>query len=237
MLRLGGYGVNHSQQQVRLDSNNAPAGVFIDFADTLGGETTARVGRLDGYYRIDDRQSIGFAWYALRFTGRKTLDKDIQWGDASYSVGTTLDSEIKFNVYKVNYRYSLLHTSQAELGGLAGFHVMGAAAGLSPTSMTKVPDQSVTAPLPVLGLYASYHFTPRLSAYYNYQFFFISYDDRVKGSLQDFLLGMEYRVSPHFGLGAALNQFSMDLQSREDLTTLYVNSSWSGVMLYGSLYF
>ncbi len=43
MLRLGGYAINSANTVMRLDSANAPVGAYIDFHDTLGGETRTTV--------------------------------------------------------------------------------------------------------------------------------------------------------------------------------------------------
>lgn len=237
MLRLGGYNVSDANTLIRLDANNAPVGAYIDFAQTLGGQTSASVGRFDGLFRFNDKHGLGFSWYALRFNGNRTLSADIDWGGATYPLGTTVDSELKFNIYKINYQYSLVNTSEVELGALAGLHVMDFSVGIDASGIGQARSDSVTAPLPVLGLYARYNFTPRLSSYFNYQFFFINYEDTIKGGLQDFLLGLEYRVSRHFAVGAAFNRFAMYLESKEDQATLYADSRWRGTMLYGSLYF
>jgi len=237
MLRLGGYSVSDANTLVRLDANNAPVGAYIDFAQTLGGQTSASVGRFDGLFRFNDKHALGFSWYALRFIGNRTLSSDVDWGGNTYPVGTPVDSELKFNIYKVNYQYSLINTSEVELGALAGLHVMDFSMGIDAPGIGQARSESVTAPLPVLGLFARYNFTPRLSSYFNYQFFFINYQDTVKGGLQDFLLGLEYRVSRHFAVGAAFNRFAMYLESKGDQTTLYADSRWRGTMLYGSLYF
>jgi hypothetical protein len=238
MLRLGGYNVSDADTIVRLDANSAPAGLYIDFAQTLGGQTSANVGRLDGYFRFNDRHSLGFSWYSLHFNGYRTLQKDIDWGDINFPIGADVSSEIKFNVYKLSYQYSLINNAEVELGGLIGLHVMDTSISLSSTGLVaQARADSVTAPLPVLGLYARYNFTPKLSIYYNYQFFFINYQDQVKGGLQDFLLGLEYRVWRNVALGAALNKFSMSIEDREDNATLYVDTNWRGAMLYGALYF
>jgi hypothetical protein len=165
------------------------------------------------------------------------LQRDINWGDQVYPIGAIVDSEIKFDVYKANYQYSLFHNEEAELGVLAGLHVMRISTALEASGIGKSQSETVTAPLPVWGLYADYKFTPRFSAYYNYQFFFINYEDKVKGALQDFLLGAEYRVTTHIALGAALNRFGLNVESKKDATTMFVNTRWSGTMLYASLYF
>ena len=237
MFRLGGYQVSNADQLVRLDANAAPVGVYIDFAETLGGQTSANVGRFDGLYRFNDKHGLGFSWYALRFKGYRDLTAEIDWGGDTYPIGTTVDSQINFDVYKINYQYSVINSAEAELGGLIGLHVMDTAISLSATGIGQARSESVTAPLPVLGLYARYNFTPRFSMYYNFQFFFIDYEDTVSGGLQDALIGIEYRLFRNFAVGAAFNRFSMEMESKEENSTLYVNTRWRGTMLYGTLYF
>lgn len=236
MIRLGGFSVRDADTLVRLDSSAAPVGLFVDFEDTLGGETDADVVRLDGLYRFDDRHALGYSWYALKFTGRRAIGTEIRWGNETFSVGATVDSEVRFDVFKLSYQYSLFHKDEAELGVLAGLHVMRATAALGAAGTGEVRE-SVTAPLPVFGVFANYRFSPRWSSYFNYQLFFINYEDKAKGGLQDLMVGLEYRLSRHVALGAALNGFAMDLEARDDAATLHVNTSWSGWMLYGSLYF
>jgi len=237
MFRLGGYNVSDADTLVRLDANNAPVGVFIDFAQTLGGDTSANVGRFDGLYRFNDKHGLGFSWYTLRFKGFRDLQTDINWGGETYPIGTSVDSEIKFDVYKINYQYSVLNTAEAELGGLIGLHIMKAGIGLTANGIGQARSEAVTAPLPVLGLYARYNFTPRFSMHYNIQFFFIDYEDTVSGGLQDSLIGLEYRIFKNFAAGVALNRFNMELESKEENATLFVNTRWRGTMLYGTLYF
>ncbi len=239
-LRLGGYNVRNANTIARLDANNAPVGAYVDFNETLGGESTATVVRLDGLYRFNAHHGLDFSWYDLKFTGSRAVARDIEWGGQTYPVGAQVDSLLQFNVYKLSYQYSLFHNEEVELGALFGFHVMRVSAGISGTSTTGTNEsqsQAVTAPLPVWGLFAEYKFTPRFSAFYNYQFFFMNYEDKVSGGLQDFLFGLEYRLFRNFALGAAYNRFALHLKAKGDTTTLYLDSSWNGGMLYGSVYF
>jgi hypothetical protein len=237
MIRLGGYHVQNADTIMRLDTNNAPVGTYIDFHDTLGGDTTSTVFRLDGLYRFNDKHGLGFSWYTLRFTGSRTLDRDIQWGDQTFAINAKVDSELKFDTYKLSYQYSVYHNDKVELGASAGLHIMHLSAGIKVASLGQSQGEAVTAPLPVFGLFADYKFTPRLSAFYNYQFFFINYQDKVKGGLQDFLLGLEYRVFRNVAIGAAYNRFGLSLEAKGDAKTLNADTSWNGAMLYGALYF
>ncbi len=236
-LRLGGYSIQNADTIVRLDAANAPVGTYIDFQNTLGGDTRSTIVRLDGFYRFNDHHALGFAWYNVKFTGSRILDKDITWGDFTYPINTQVDSTIKFDIYKINYQYSLFHNEEAELGVLFGFHVMRTFAGITASGINQSQSQAVTAPLPVWGIFADYKFTPRFSAYYIYQAFFIDYEDKAKGSLLDTLLAFEYRLFSHFALGAAYNRFNVNLDLKGDNARLNINTGWNGGLLYGALYF
>jgi len=238
MLRLGGYSVSNAETLARLDANNAPVGAHIDFTKDLGLDTKATVARLDGLYRFNEHHGLGFAWYALKFTGSRDVGRDINWGNLPpITFGTRVDSEIRFDVYKINYQYSVFHNDQAELGVLAGFHFLKTFVGFNAVGIGETKNTAVTAPLPVLGLFADYHFTPRMSAYYNLQFFSVNYENKVKGAMQDFLLGMEYRLFKNVALGVAYNRFVVNLEIIADAATLTLNTGWHSGMLYGSLYF
>jgi hypothetical protein len=221
---------------MRLDANQLPVGTYIDFHDTLGGDTTTTVFRMDGLYRFNDKHGIGISWYALRFSGSTVLGQDIEWGGHPITAGVQVDSKLNFDVYKINYQYSVYHNDKVELGASVGLHIMRISAGITANGKSQ-GDEAVTAPLPEIGLFADYKFTPRFSAFYNYQWFFINYQDKVKGGLQDFLFGLEYRVIRNVALGVAYNRFAVNLKAQQDTTTLYLNTNWNGGMLYGALYF
>lgn len=240
MLRLGGYSIQSANTVMRLDSANAPVGAYIDFNDTLGGETRATVFRADGLYRFNEHHGVAFAWYDVKFTGSRVLNTQIDWGGQTYPVNAQVDSKLEFEVYKLNYQYSVFHDEKAELGASFGFHIMRLSAGISGTSTTgtgQAKNEKVTAPLPVWGLFADYNFTPRFSAYYNYQFFFINVDNKFKGGLQDFIFGLEYRIFRNVAVGAAYNRFALAAEIKKDVATWKVNTNWNGGMLYGAVYF
>ena len=167
----------------------------------------------------------------------RILDRNIEWGGVTYPLSTQVDSKLKFDVYKLNYQYSVFHDEKAELGASFGFHVMHIFAGIDASGINESHSEAATAPLPVWGLFADYNFTPRFSAYYNYQFFFINVDDKFKGGLQDFIFGLEYRLIRNVALGAAYNRFALNVDIKKDVATLHLNTNWNGGMLYGAVYF
>jgi hypothetical protein len=237
MLRLGGYQITDADTIVRLETNSQPVGAYIDFDETLGGETSATVFRLDGLYRFNERHGIGVGWYGLKFTGSKALEKEIDWAGRIYPAGTQVDSQIKFGIYKLNYQYSLFHNDEAELGASFGLHIMKASTSVVAQGINQSGGKSMTAPLPVWGLFAEYRFTPRFSIYYSYQFFFVNFQDQNRGAVQDFLFGLEYRLFRNVAFGAAYNRFGMQLEAKRDAATMSFVTNWNGGMLYGAVYF
>lgn len=237
MLRLGGYHVRGAENLLRLDADNAPVGAYIDFAETLGGESTGTVGRLDGLYRFNDKHAMGFAWYALRFEGNKTLGRLISWGTITIDASTPVKSKLDYDILKVNYQYSLAHTDKVELGVLAGFHVLWVDFSIDATVVSGTHSTAITAPMPVLGIVARYHFTPLFTAYYNYEIFGVDVENKISGGMQDMLVGAEYRVAKNIGLGAAYNKFSLNMAFKKPSSTLHVDANWYGLMLYGAVYF
>jgi hypothetical protein len=237
MLRLGGYQVRDADTIVRLETNTQSGGAYLDFNETLGGETSTTVLRMDGLYRFNERHGIGIGWYALKFTGSKALEKDINWAGKFYPAGTQVDSQVKFGIYKLGYQYSLFHNDKAELGASFGFHIMRTATSVVAQGINQSGGKSMTAPLPVWGMFAEYRFTPRFSAYYSYQFFFVNFQDQNRGAIQDFLFGLEYRLFRNAAVGAAYNRFGMQLEAKRDPATMSFVTNWNGGMLYGAVYF
>ena len=237
LLRVGGFNVVNADTIVRLDAKDFPVGTYIDFSDTLNGETSATVLRLEALYRFNDRHAIAFSWYSLKFTGSTELGKDIEWNGQIYPLSTHVDSQITFVTYDLDYRYSLFHNEKAELGGSFGLHITKFSASIVAQDINQAAAKAVTAPLPVFGLFARYNFLPRFSIFYNYQFFFINFEDKVKGGLQAFEFGLEYRIIRHFALGFSYNRFGLNLEVNGSKTRFFLDSNWNGGLLYGSVYF
>jgi hypothetical protein len=235
MLRAGALILAHIDTTVRLDAVNAPIGTTIDFNKTLGGDDKATSARIDGIYRFNDNHAIGASWYKIRLKGERTIDRDIEWDGVTYPINATVDSFLNEDIWKLNYRYSLYHNQDVEMGVSAGFHVTRVGIGLSAASVG-AKNESVTAPLPVFGGFASYNFTPRFSLTGGYEFFFLNFDN-VGGSLQDLLVGLEYRVLTNLSVGGAFNLYSLQARYDSSKFNFSLDQTWSGLMAYIAFYF
>jgi hypothetical protein len=187
-----------------------------------------QVGRIDGYYRIKGKHSIGFSYYELEHSGSintgrviELPDPDDPTGSISIPIGARVNSFLNTQILRVNYIYNFyiseragmalnlgLHTAKIETG-IKGELVVGEPLSVRGTSV------GVTAPLPVIGAKFSYRPTDRLRLMYENNIFFLSYSN-YEGVYTDQSLLAEYRFWKWGGIGGGININTLKLNARDD---------------------
>ena len=81
---------------------------------------------------------------------------------------------------------------------------------------TSRKSAGVSAPLPTFGLRLGYKISPNWYLRYVSETFFIEIEDTLKGTLLNYELDLEYRVSPRFTVGAGISRISTDLDADDD---------------------
>ncbi len=238
MIRAGGFAVRDVETRLRLDSTQAPVGSFVDFDRTLGGDTSATVGRVDSYYRFATHHRLDVGWYQLDLKGRRTINEQIDFGDQTFPISADIRSELRLSVLKAAYTYSFYRNEDVELGVSAGLHAIGIDASLSEvTTGSRSESKSVTAPLPILGVMLNYRLGEKWTSMVKMENFFVNINDQFQGSLTDILLGVEYRLFKPFALGLAYNRFALNAEGTGDNARLTIDHSWYGLLGYAALYF
>lgn len=149
------------------------------------------------------------------------------------------------------YNYSFHHDEKVELGLSAGLYfadikasfnadltctsTTGSCAGITPVSGGA--SSTLIAPFPTIGFLLNYKITPRLKATGRFDWFYVE-TATFKGSMSEMLLGLEYRLFKHFGLGAAFNRLNVELDydsKKGDGWSL--ENDWNTLYFYGALYF
>ncbi len=240
-LRLGGYLL--ADQSTDIGVSKSGAGVGINLQDLFKMETTTQVLRLDGYYRFTPKHAVEVSWYKINNSSLTDANIDFEWGDQNISANGALSTYFNTDIYKVNYLYSFYHNEKVELALSAGLHITKLDVGFSGsyasdgTVDSSGEDVSVTAPLPVIGFRLSYAVFPELSVKYAVDYFFITYD-YTKGTLSDSILTVDYRITPHFGMGVGFNSTRMRLEAESDNDLkLNVSHDVAGGLIYGTLNF
>ena len=243
MMRGGANFIWNADTNMRL-SGERGIGAIINYGDTLKGEETATVPRVDAYFRFNDKHSIGFTWYRVGRDGLNAIDRSIDFGNVTFPIGAAVQSSLNISLYELYYNYSFYHNEKVELAASAGFYITEISGSL--TAVTTVGSlinagtksaSDLLAPLPQFGFLMRYYITPRLNTELRANIFYVNVGSWT-GSLADLYIGMEYRLFKHFGIGGAVNRLNVNVEGPVGETaTFKVDNSWNTAFVYGSFYF
>ena len=236
MIRLGAYVVDGSNTQVSVNSALG-LGAVIDYQKDLGGEDSDTIPRIDAYYRFNERHRIDFTSFSIDRKGQRTLAIDIDIGDETFSANETINSDIKYTLYRVGYGYSFYHSPKVELSLAAGINITEYDLSFSTDDGAKAESAGVTVPLPVIGLRMGYAITPKWSVRYVSEAFFIEIDDKFRGAILNYELNTEYKIFKHFALGVGIARIGINAEVDDDDWRGQVTDSYRGYNVFGTFYF
>ena len=217
-------------------------GVEIDLEETLGLESSQSVFRIDGAYRFgaDNRHRVDFTWFDLSRDATRTLQQDIVIDGVTYMAGTTVNSEYDLAFYNVRYAYSFIKDDRIDFAGSLGLHITDIGLFISDSAgVIGAGGDSVTAPLPLLGVRLDVALTPKWYMRSSVEALYLSFGD-FTGSITDILLAGEYRGWEHFSLGVGLNSVHLQIENDNSLGLDFdgrFRSDFVGLMLYGRAMF
>ena len=238
MVRLGAYIVDNSNTQFSVNSDLLGLGTTIDYQRDLGGASSDTIPRIDAYYRFNERHRIDFTSFVIDRKGSRVLDIDppITIGDEDFS-GGTINSSVKYTLYKLGYGYSFYHSPEVELSLSAGLNIMDYDLAFSNAGGDKRESVGATVPLPVFGLRMGYAITPKWSIQYVAESFAIDIDDTLRGNLFNYEINTEYRIFKNFAIGAGIVRLGLDVEVNDEDWRGAVSDSYRGFTAFGTLYF
>ena len=201
---------------------------------------------LHGKVRFNDRWRLDLHAFGTDRDSTKEADFDVDLGESgTIPIGVSVRTNFSAAIYAARVGYSFLRTPRAEIGAGLGLHVADLDVGISgdlnvgdsqdlPFTLSENAD--VLAPLPTVGLFASYALTDTLSVHGQLGYFTLSYD-KYDGSLVDFLATIEYRPFEHVGFGAGYSLMDADLEIDGNKKTDAFELDFSGPLLYTKIGF
>jgi len=241
MIRGGWAYVWDANTTVAFPGSVSGVGTSIDFAQTLGGDTSTDALRIEALYRFNERHSLGFSWYRIGLAGQKTLNEQIQIEDQIINTNASVSTSLNLNLYRLLYNYSFYRTEKVELAVSPGLYMANTKFMLSAqgtinnvAAASTVIEEQLTLPLPSIGGVVNYNITPRLQSQIRADFFYLKVGD-FSGSMFEFYAGLEYRLFKNFALGAAYDRLVVDVQDQSS-GGFNVNLGYNLLYLYGSIY-
>jgi len=196
--------------KTRLDGSLGDSGSDIDLESDLGLNRSDTVFRIDGYYRFNERHRIDISAFDLSRSKTRVIDEEIEWGDTVFPVNVSIASQFDLAIYKLAYTWSFMRRDKGYLGLTAGLYIASVGAKLNAADIGSVESDSLTAPLPVVGLRGQYELSEKFSFRASGEIFSLEYEE-FDGTLVDLYAGIDYQISEHVAVGLGVNSVTFDI--------------------------
>ena len=218
-----------------LSNSALGRGTQVNFEDDLDLTDRKALGAILGSVRLGERWRIEAEYFGLNRSGSRALSKTINWGDNTYTVGTVVSSSFDSDVYRLSGGYSFIKNDKSEIGVALGLFVTDFKASLSASGIGATASDTL-APLPTIGVYGAYAFTPRWLVSGRVDYFTLNYED-YDGSLTNAQLQVDYRFTRHFGAGVGYRFVRYDLEVTDNSWNGSVEYKFQGPTIYGVVSF
>jgi hypothetical protein len=229
-IQIGAYAPN-IETTASLNSATGARGTSISFEDELNLTDRKTVPAILASLRLGERWRIEGEYFSLNRSGSRAIARTLDWGGNTYAVGTTVTSEFDSDIFRFSVGYSFVKDNQKEVGVVLGLHATDFSISLAaPTAGARTGDG--LAPLPVIGVYGAYAFTPKWLLSGRLDYFSMNYNE-YDGSLVNFNIGVDYRFSRHFGVGLSYRHVDYDVTATKANFNGGMTYKFSGPMIYG----
>jgi hypothetical protein len=159
-LNLSGSGVILNSN-IRVDGSGGEVGTDIDAEDDLGMDKVKAEPRFGLRWRPGRRHELEVGYQFARRNAEKRLERDITFGDSTYTVGADLKSTFNSDQVFFAYRFAFMAKERTQIGAALGLGALLLDVGLEALGTGTDPRQfsvekSVTGPLGSLGLYGRF---------------------------------------------------------------------------------
>ena len=230
-LNLGGS-FNGYDSNVRLGVKGV--GLSVDAEELLGLDTSTSSFAIDGFWRFTEnrRHRLDFSWFLLHRSGTNTLGRDIDIGDLHIPLGTTVHTTLDIDMYRIGYSYSFFQDDRMDLAVSGGAYILPITFDIKAEGLVEGSEsESITAPLPVIGLRADFAISPKWLLRSKIDLFYLEIGD-FKGAIADTRLAVEYRAFKHVGFGLRAESFRVKVEAKGDD---YPGVDFTGAFEFNSL--
>jgi hypothetical protein len=241
-ISLGGFIVG---TDVKGELNGRATGgqQEIDFGKDFGLDGDATRWRLDGLWRITPKHRLRFMYFDTQNDGSRTLDRAINWGDYTFNVGARVEAETEIRIFQLAYEYAFTKQPTYEIAGTIGIHYLDTKLKLSGSATitdgngnvtsagSVTQENSVPAPLPVIGIRGNWAVAPQFLIDAHAQFFkaeLQGYD----GTIADARLAGTWMFHRNFGVGLGYNYFGADVDVDKSSFQGNLRLGYSGLQLF-----
>jgi hypothetical protein len=225
---------------IRVDSEALGRGTDFTFEDLLQLDKSKPLFRIDGEFRISRRFEIDLGYYRISQSANLVdIDRTVQFGDRVFEVGAKVDGFYKVDLIKFNLKYSIILNDTVDLGLYLGINTLLYKVGLEADlgEGLEAVKKDVWAPIPSLGVHATWNLAPKLDFNAKIDYFFFTISEDLDFNQLQFNAALEYFPIRYVGVGLAydIRTFELDLNKSDFGGRLKSNTR--GVQIYAIIGF
>lgn len=235
-----GFFIASSNSLIRIEDTHLGVGVDLNLADALGFDATNYLLRFHLSYSLGKknpkRHALTAGYFSYIRSATKTLEKEFEFIDTVFTIGTVLKSHFSLNVIKFGYHYFFYENDKVRLGVDAGMYIMPINFTLGTEDTQSENYLDFIAPLPYIGFNAEFNITPHVRIAHTSDIMYAKINN-FSGYIMDFSTLLTWDIFKHFGIGTGINffQVNVDATGTSNLDReIYgdVNISYAGLLFY-----
>lgn len=216
-LRLGAMNID-TDNTIRGSTTIAGQDVNVDEDFSMGGKEWEP--RVDGMFRISDRQRLIFDYFKWDKDRREVLNDGIAFGEIVVPEGSFVKAELKYQVATLVYDYAVIDGDRFELGLQLGAEWAKVSAkgyaDLGTVYEGRFLDESESGVAPVVGARMTFNPADRWMINLQGQYLNTSWGsfDDYEGDLSRANAIVEYKLTDKFGIFAGYDWFKLDVDQK-----------------------
>jgi len=210
----------------------------IDFEKQFGLPTSDEFFSAELNWRFGEKWSLRTQHFNAGRVGTSTLEKDIEWGDEIFLVGTTAKAVTDLELTRLFFARALDSKYNTDAGIGFGVHYIDLTASVTGTiEINGMPfggeKRSVGTDvfLPNIGGWYSHSFSPKWAFTSRVDWLEASIGD-IRGSILNMSAGVNYQVFEHFGIGLSYQDFTLRYRANEKFWRGRAKGSYRGAFVY-----
>lgn len=220
--------------EIEVGTNNGNKGTKVDLEDDLGFSKSSASFMTTFDWRISRRSRLGFEYFALNRSSSKTLQKDISFGEHTYTIDSKVTAFFDVQIARIAYGYAFLSKPKYEAGLLIGTHVLFTDLGLrldaNQASLKFDDNFNFTAPLPDVGVWGEFVLGKHFGLYVNANYLALKIDD-IDGRIISYNLSLLYNVHKNFSLTAGYTGLNFKVDAVENKLNGFLKWGYNGPTL------
>lgn len=180
---------------------------------------------------LGQRHAIRLGTFGLSRRGQTTLSGSIDFGDETFPINTTIETDADTTVTYLSYRYTFLQRTKHVASASFGIHVTEWGTRIRDINGPQREAEDVLAPLPMFGVQYDYRFGSGWTAGGSFEFFSIS-TGGVDGDLTNYELHIERAFGDRWAIGLSYTAFDVAITADGDNLNAALEYDYDGPLLY-----